>query len=389
MRLGIAGMGIATPLGTGKADVAEALFAGTRTGLAHEMVVFPDRRVRVGRVSAALPQAPTRNDGLMRLVLDQIAQEVSLAKARFGAHRIAVILGTSTSGIAEGEAAYLAQKAGGAWPAGFHYQHQELGRLAEGAASYLGLSGPSYTVATACSSSAKVFASARRLIAAGLCDAAVVGGADTLCATTVNGFASLDAMARGLCQPFSCNRDGINIGEGAAAFLLTPEAADIALLGLGEGSDAYHLSAPDPSGAGAAAAMTAALADAAVSAGDIAYVNLHGTGTALNDAMEGLAVAQVFGPDTPCSSTKGMTGHMLGAAGACEAAFLYLALHPGYGAGRLPPHLWDGEADPAIPPLRLVAQDARVDLMVRCAMLSNSFAFGGSNMALILGRGAW
>lgn len=387
MNLGIAAMGVATPLGVGKAAVTAALLAGTRAGLDSEMEVFPDRRVRVGRVRAALPKAPTRNDALMQLVLDQIAQEISAARTRFGADRIAVLLGTSTSGIAEGEAAYASQKAIGNWPAGFHYQQQELGHLADGAARYLGLTGPSYTIATACSSSAKVFASARRLIAAGLCDAAVVGGADTLCATTINGFASLDAMAHGLCQPFSRNRDGINIGEGAAAFLVTPEAAEIALLGFGESSDAHHLSAPDPSGAGAAAAMEVALADASLAAGDIAYVNLHGTGTPLNDAMEGLAVHKVFGSDMPCSSTKGMTGHMLGAAGACEAAFLYLALHPQYGAGRLPPHLWDGERDPDIPPLCLVEPGTRVEWASCRAMLSNSFAFGGSNMALILGRG--
>lgn len=387
MRLGLGAMGIATPLGVGKSAVAEALVTGTRAGLAGEMTVYPDRRVRVGRVDAALPEAATRNDSLMRLVLNQIGAEIVAAKARFGADRIAVILGTSTSGISEGEAAYAVRKSGGNWPSGFHYRQQELGALADGAADYLGLSGPSYTIATACSSSAKVFATARRLMAAGLCDAAVVGGADTLCATTINGFASLDAMSRGLCQPFSRNRDGINIGEGAAAFLVTPDAADIALLGFGESSDAHHLSAPDPSGAGAAAAMKAALADAGLGAGDIAYVNLHGTGTPLNDAMEGIAVHNVFGSDLPCSSTKAMTGHMLGAAGACEAAFLYLALHPDHGGGRLPPHLWDGEADPAIPALKLVTPNMGLDLTQPQAMLSNSFAFGGSNMALILGRG--
>ena len=387
MRLGLGAMGIATPLGVGKSAVAEALMTGTRAGLAGEMTVYPDRRVRVGRVDAALPEAATRNDGLMRLVLNQIGAEIVAAKARFGADRIAVILGTSTSGISEGEAAYAVRKSGGNWPSGFHYRQQELGALADGAADYLGLSGPSYTIATACSSSAKVFATARRLMAAGLCDAAVVGGADTLCATTINGFASLDAMSRGLCQPFSRNRDGINIGEGAAAFLVTPDAADIALLGFGESSDAHHLSAPDPSGAGAAAAMKAALADAGLGAGDIAYVNLHGTGTPLNDAMEGIAVHNVFGSDVPCSSTKAMTGHMLGAAGACEAAFLYLALHPDHGGGRLPPHLWDGEADPTIPALKLVTPNMGLDLTQPQAMLSNSFAFGGSNMALILGRG--
>jgi 3-oxoacyl-[acyl-carrier-protein] synthase-1 len=380
-------MGLATPIGIGKAAVAQTLFAGTRAGLAHEATVHPDRRVRVGRIDAALPATLTRNDGLIRLVLDQIKDELAQAKLRYGADRVAVILGTSTSGIAEGEAAFSVKKRLGVWPDGYHYRQQELGRLSEGVAAYLGLTGPSYTIATACSSSAKVFASARRLMRAGLCDAAIVGGVDTLCDTTINGFASLDAVSRGLCQPFSRNRDGINIGEGAAAFLVTPEACEIALLGFGESSDAYHLSAPDPNGTGAADAMAAALADAGLTREEIGYVNLHGTGTQLNDAMEGAAVHEIFGSTMPCSSTKGMTGHLLGAAGACEAAFLYLALHRAYGSGQLPPHLWDGEQDPGIPELNFVKPGTRLDLNVCSAMLSNSFAFGGSNMALILGPG--
>lgn len=379
-------MGLATPIGVGKAAVVDSLFAGTRDGLAHKILVYPDRHVHVGIVDANLAPTATRNEGLMRLVLKQISFEVEGAKKRFGANRVAVILGTSTSGIAEGEAAFATRLSTDAWPVGFHYRQQEVGSLAEGAAEYLELTGPSYTIATACSSSAKVFASARRLIAAGVCDAAIVGGADTLCATTMNGFASLDAMSRGLCQPFSRNRDGINIGEGAAAFLMTPEAAEVALFGLGESSDAYHLNAPDPSGAGAAAAMKAALVDAKLTVDDIAYVNLHGTGTQLNDAMEAAAVHDVFGSAISCSSTKGMTGHMLGAAGACEAAFLYLALHPGYGRGRLPPHLWDGDPDPAISTLNFVQKGHHIDPRDQSMMLSNSFAFGGSNMSLILGR---
>ncbi|WP_374382025.1 beta-ketoacyl-ACP synthase [Dongia sp.] len=392
MRLGLAAMGLATPIGIGKEAVARQLFAGTRSGLAHEARIFPDRMAQVGLVDGPLPAPalhPARNNALMLLALNEIRAEIDAARDRFGPSRVALILGTSTSGIAEGEVAFAARQRDGAWPAGFDYRQQELGSIAEAAAAACGVAGPAYTIATACSSSAKVFASARRLIDAGMCDAAIVGGADTLCGTTVNGFASLDAMSRGLCQPFSRNRDGINIGEGAAAFLLTRAPATVSLLGYGESSDAHHLSAPDPSGAGAEAAMRAALSDAGLSPADIAYVNLHGTATPLNDAMEGRAVHNIFGAATPCSSTKAMTGHMLGAAGACEAAFLYLALHPDYGQDRLPPHLWDGAVDPDIPPLNLVASETRLAPAPRRAMLSNSFAFGGSNMALILGRGDW
>jgi 3-oxoacyl-[acyl-carrier-protein] synthase-1 len=300
-----------------------------------------------------------------------------------------VVLGTSTSGIAAGEAAFRECHREGGWPQAFDYRQQELGGLGEFAAEELHLSGPAYTIATACSSSGKVFATASRLINAGLCDAAIVGGADTLCGTTLNGFASLDAMSRGLCNPFSVNRDGINIGEGAAAFLLTREAAPVSLLGYGESSDAHHLSAPDPTGDGARAAMSAALAHAGLRPADISYINLHGTGTPLNDSMEGIAVHGLFGSELPCSSTKSMTGHMLGAAGACEAAFLWLALHPGYGLGSLPPHLWDGIADPAIPPINLISPGTALSATDRVAMMSNSFAFGGSNISLILGRGNW
>jgi len=392
--LGIPAMGLATPIGTGRAAVAAALFAGTRSGLVARDDVIPGRTVRVGAVPGPLPPVAaahdTRNNRLMGVALAQIADAVEQAAARFGRHRVAVVLGTSTAGIAEGEAAYAARARGGAWPPGFHYRQQETGSLSAFAADALGLTGPAYTVATACSSSAKVFAAARRLIRAGLCDAAVVGGADTLCRMTVGGFASLEAVSAGLCNPFGANRDGINVGEAAAAFLLTRDPAPVMFLGAGEGSDAHHVSAPDPEGRGALEAMRAALADAGLTPADVAYVNLHGTGTALNDSMEGKAVHALFGAAVPCSATKAMTGHTLGAAGACEAAFLWLTLSRADNPdGLLPPHLWDGAADPAIPPLALAAPGARLaDPAGPAAMLSNSFAFGGSNVALVLGRGS-
>jgi 3-oxoacyl-[acyl-carrier-protein] synthase-1 len=354
--------------------------------------------VYVGAIAGELPPLPAvlsdldcRNNRAMAVALAQIAYQVKRVVDRVGPERVAVVLGSSTGGIAEGEAAYSAFRQDGAWPQGFHYRQEEVGSLARFAAGYLGLRGPAYTVATACSSSGKAFASARRLIKAGVCDAAVVGGADTLCRMTVNGFGVLEAVSAGLCNPFSRNRDGINIGEAAAAFLLAPdellsEPATIQLLGIGESSDAHHASAPDPTGAGAYEAMRLALADAGLVSADIGYVNLHGTATPLNDAMEGRAVAELLGTDIPCSSTKPMTGHTLGAASACEAAILWLTLHPDYNDGLLPPHLWDGVADPAIPPIALVSRGMRL-AAGRQAMLSNSFAFGGSNLALILGRG--
>ena len=394
--LGIAAMGIASPIGIGKDAVARALFAGTR-GLIPRHDFIPGRTVHVGEVGGSLPPVPSglqsmacRNGRLMLASVAEIADAVEHAARRFGRDRIAVVLGTSTSGMAEGEAAYGAVRKNGIWPADFHYRQQETGTLGEFIARALRLTGPAYTVATACSSSGKAFASARRLISAGLADAAIVGGADTLCRMTIGGFAALEAMSGALCSPFSRNRDGINIGEAAAVFLLTREPGPVQFLGVGESSDAYHISAPDPDARGALMAMRAALDDAGLAPADIAYVNLHGTGTALNDAMEGKAVHALFGGATPCSSTKAMTGHTLGAAAACEAAFLWLTLHPEYNPdGRLPPHLWDGEADPSIPPLALADVGTRLPKdLCRLAMLSNSFAFGGSNVALVLARGS-
>ena len=387
-------IGIANPLGCGKEVVAEALFSGTRNGLVARDGFLATQSVRVGEVRDCLPAVPERlrhfdcrNNRLALLALQQIEAPVASAVGRYGADRIAVIMGTSTSGIADGEEA-LAQRLGhGKWPAEFRYSQQEVGNLADFTADYFSLSGPAYTLATACSSSAKVFASARRLIEAGFCDAALVGGVDTLCRLTMNGFASLEAIAKDYCNPFSRNRDGINVGEGAAVFLMTRERSPVALLGTGESSDAYHISAPDPKGAGACKAMRAALQAAGLQAADIDYINLHGTGTRLNDLMEGRVIAGLFGSDVPCSSTKAMTGHMLGAAGANEAAFLWLTLHLDHSAGALPPHLWDGQVDPEIPALDLVQPGRTLARGQRSAMLSNSFGFGGSNASIVLGRG--
>ena len=391
--LALTALGVATPLGCGKVATASNLLAGSQAGLAERDDLLFGRAVTVGVVDAELPpgrpaDSDCRNNRLMQLVLDEIAESVAAAVRWYGPQRIAVVLGTSTSGIAEGGAAVEQHRRTGAWPDGFTYRQQELGNLAGHAACYLGVTGPAYTIATACSSGAKAFASARRLIRAGLVDAAVVGGADTLCRLTLNGFNAIEALSPTRCNPFSRNRDGITIGEGAAAFLLEPTDCPVRLLGIGESSDAYHASAPAPDGAGAAAAMRQALADAGLSPDEIGYVNLHGTGTTLNDAMESHAMASVFARPVPASSTKAMTGHMLGAAGACEAAFLWLTLSPAYNPqGRLPPHLWDGVPMPDVPPLNLVAIGDRIRFGEESALLINSFAFAGSNASLVLGRG--
>lgn len=244
-----------------------------------------------------------------------------------------------------------------------------------------GVRGPVWSVSTACSSSAKVFLSARRLLADGICDAVIAGGADAYTRTVVEGFHALEALSPTLTRPLDARRDGINLGEGAALFILRaagPGEEGVRLLGVGESSDAHHLTAPDPEGRGAEASMRAALADAGLEPSETGYVNLHGTGTVYNDAMECAAVRRVFGDTVPCSSTKPLTGHCLGAAGAIETALCWLALKRGKG---LPPHC-SPSVDRALAPFPVpVAGD---ETPFRTA-LTNSFAFGGSNASVLLG----
>jgi 3-oxoacyl-[acyl-carrier-protein] synthase-1 len=386
MRLFIQAYGVTCALGQGKVAVARRLFAGRDDALTLRNDLVPGRSITVGAVHGDPPPVPDvathldcRNNRLMLTALEEIRDAVAAAVARHGADRLAVVCGTSTSGIAEAEAALAAYRRDGRWPVGFHYQRQEAGNLGRFVALALGLQGPAYTIATACSSSGKVFASGRRLIHAGLADAVVVGGADTLCGMTLGGFSALEALSATRCNPFSVSRDGITIGEGSAAFLLAREPGSVEVLGVGETSDAHHPTAPDPAGRGAKVAIEIALREARLAPADIGYVNLHGTATPLNDAMESRVIAGMFDSATPCSSTKGMTGHMLGATGGVEAAFLCLSLAD----GRLPPHVWDGQVDTALPRLNFVNAGLT---FAGGAMLSNSFGFGGSNVALLLGR---
>jgi 3-oxoacyl-[acyl-carrier-protein] synthase-1 len=385
-------LGIINALGSGADEVARRLFAGDTSGMVLEDGWLPGAPARVGRARGDLPEIPEkfadyacRNNRLLLAALAQIETAVDAVLTRHGRNRVGVVLGSSTSGIAEGEAAIAAQRIHGALPAGYHYTQQEIGMPAVFLARYLQLGGPAYTVSTACTSSAKAFASARNLLRHGLCDAVLVGGVDSLCRLTINGFTALESTSIDLCLPMSRNRHGINIGEGAALFLMTRDEAAIELLGIGETSDAYHMSAPHPEGLGAKAAMHAALADAGLLAGDIDYLNLHATATPKNDEMESRAVSNVFSGVLPdgiaTSGTKPLSGHTLGAAGATELAFCWLALRD----GQLPPHVWDGEADPALPLLDLVKAGRHFSRRTRRACMSNSFAFGGSNASLLIG----
>lgn len=365
-------------LGTNVETIGERLFGASSSPLISSDEFTPGRFFTVGKVD--VPRlADSRNNSILAATIEPLRLGVEALKARYGAERIAIILGTSTSGIAEGEAAVAAHLETGEFPPGFHYRQQEMSAPAEYLAAQLGISGPAWSISTACTSGAKAIASGARMLDLGICDAVIVGGADSLCRLTLTGFASLEAISEGITNPFSVNRKGINIGEAAALLVLSREPGPVRLAGYGETSDAYHISAPHPEGIGAEAAMRTALGHAGLQPADIGYINLHGTGTEHNDLMESLAVNRIFGPDIPCSSTKPLTGHTLGAAGALEAIFCYLTL---MGDGRLPPHLWDGQRDPALGELNALGLD-RLNSAPRYVM-SNSFAFGGNNIALIL-----
>lgn len=386
-RCHVQAVGLVSALGTGIETTRHRLMAGDISGMVVESGWLPEGPACVGKVTAPLPELPSRlseydcrNNRLLAAAAAQISPILDELKGRYGPARIGVVLGTSTSGIASGEAAVAIKLQRGAFPAGFSYRQQEIGATGPVAARLLGLGGPAYTVSTACTSGAKALVAARNLLSLGLCDAVVAGGVDALCRLTVSGFTALESTSPARCNPLSRNRGGINIGEAAALFVLGREPAAVALVGAGESSDAHHISAPDPAGRGAEIAIRAALADAGLDADAVDYVNLHATATRKNDEMESRVTTRVFAAGVSASGTKPMTGHTLGAAGALEAAFCWLALT---GDGRLPPHVWDGDADPALPAVDLVAVGQTLPPGSGRACMSNSYAFGGSNVSLI------
>jgi 3-oxoacyl-[acyl-carrier-protein] synthase-1 len=381
-------------IGRGVAATLESLLE-QRSGLKSCEFETVDIDTHIGEVSgvdaARLPENlykfDCRNNRLAELALQQdgFFESVQQAASRIGRRRVGVFLGTSTAGILQTELAYRQRDpVTGELPPSFEYgsTHNSFS-VADYVRQRCGLEGPAVAISCACASSAKVFGSARRMIEAGLIDAALVGGADSLCLTTLYGFHSLQLSSAAPCRPFDAARDGISIGEAAAFALLEriPDDLDddsVLLLGIGESSDAYHMSAPHPEGLGARRAMQAALAAAGLEPGDIDYINLHGTGTPSNDRSESQAVTSVFGPTTPCSSTKGATGHTLGAAGALEAVISALAVQNGL----MPGGVHTNKIDPTL--MAHYIRDNRRAPIKR--VLSNSFGFGGTNCSLILGR---
>lgn len=385
-------LGMICPLGNTLDAIKRRMLDAAHSGIATTDTYSPGTPLPLGQVITALPPVDklplrdrSRNNQLTLAALTEIRSAVDAAIDRYGAGRMGVVIGTSTSGIAEGESALREYAIAGGLPGEYHYGQQELGSPAAMLAATLGIAGPAYVHSSACASSAKALASAARLIRMGVCDAVLTGGVDSLCAFTVAGFKALESISETQCNPLSRNRNGINIGEGAALFLMSTAPATVALRGWGESSDGYHMSAPDPAGVGARLAMERALARAGIPATKIDYVNLHGTGTLQNDAMESRVIHALFGDTVAVSSTKPFTGHALGAAGAIEAGLCWLAMQDDNSTGKLPPHLWDGMPDSDLPVLNVAEPGSSLGQPLRWVM-SNSFAFGGANATLVLGK---
>ena len=384
---------LASSLGVGAEATRRALRQG-RSGLARcrfetvtlDTYVGEVAGVDAVRLEPSLADWNCRNNRLAELALasDGFLASAARVVARHGAARVGVFVGTSTSGILETEQAYRRRDADGWLPAEFRYagSHNTFS-VADYTRRRLGITGPAVAVSAACASSAKVFGNAERMIACGMIDAAIVGGVDSLCLTTLHGFDSLELVSDEPCRPFDVARRGISIGEAAGFAILErpgadPDPAAVLFAGIGESSDAHHMSSPHPQGAGARAAMQAALAGAGLAPDAIDYINLHGTGTPGNDAAEDQAVFDVFGSAVPASSTKGATGHTLGAAGILEAIVSILSIE----AGLAPGGLHTVTPDPALRCRYLLANRS----MRIGRVLSNSFGFGGVNCSLVFGR---
>ncbi|MEB7501947.1 beta-ketoacyl-[acyl-carrier-protein] synthase family protein [Leclercia pneumoniae] len=383
----ISAVGMVNALGNNPDEIAANLIRGIAPGMHTRAGWLQGQDAILGGVEGELPPIPddfaphrTRNNQLLLAALAQIQPAVDDAIARVGRDRVAVILGTSTSGLDEGDE-HVRLSLNGEASLRWQYSQQELGDPSRFLANWLALEGPAYTLSTACSSSARAIISGRRLIEAGLVDVAIVGGADTLSRMPVNGFNSLESFSPTLCEPFGRDRHGITIGEAAGLMVLTREPQPVALLGTGESSDAYHISAPHPQGEGAIRAIQQALNDAGLTTADVGYINLHGTATPLNDQIESQVVHDLFSDSVPCSSTKHLTGHTLGAAGITEAALSWLILTrnlplPAQDFSRYAP-------DPTLPACGLLYHAVALEKPV---ILSNSFAFGGNNASILLGR---
>lgn len=385
----LSALGLVNALGESPQEFLPRLWAGDRTGLGPVETAqgtFTVAQVRLKGPAVLSEEWLDRTNLLLAAVCGQIAPLVQSLKQRFGAHRIGVVLGSTDNGSEQSLEALRVFRATGRFPAAYSLARQSAEHSSRFVRQFFGLQGPAINISTACTSSARALILARDLLHSEVCDAVLCGGSDIVSPTVLTGFHALEAVDRQPCLPFSRNRRGINLGEGAAMFVMTREEEGteaLILAGAGDSSDAHHMTGPEPEGRGAEQAMRQALEDASLPAEAIGYLNLHGTGTQLNDAMESRATQRVFPQGVPCSSTKSLLGHTLGAAGAMELAVCWLTLSSLNPQGWLPPHLFDQEPDPELPVLDFIrlGQTGRPDVC-----MSNSFAFGGSNVSLILAR---
>lgn len=385
MTIYISEYGITSPLGFGLDETRKNLFSSNSPGMSRTDKYSPGRDLFLGQVICELPELPntpvkhqSRNNQLLLASFNQIEDRFSQLSSGIEKNRIAVIIGSSTSGISDEEEAFPYAIQNNKFPISFDLAQRLFCSPANFLAERLGILGPTYGISTACTSSAKAIISGARLLKSGMVDLVIAGGVDTLCKFTIAGFTSIESISENRCNPLSLNRSGINIGEGSALFILSREPGLISIAGWGESSDGYHISAPDPDGGGGEIAIKSALSMAKKQCRDVAYINLHGTGTTHNDSMESRLIARM-GFECAVSSTKALTGHSLGAAGAIEAALSCLTLDSD---GYLPPHVWDEVQDPALPQLNLSSRLPNSPKVV----MSNNFAFGGNNTSLILER---
>jgi 3-oxoacyl-[acyl-carrier-protein] synthase-1 len=340
------------------------------------------------KISESLKGYDTRNARIALAALDcegrRFRNAIREAMARYGTRRVGVIIGTSTSGIYETELAYMSLAKHDSFPPNFNFKQQHAWlATADFVKRELGLEGVCYAISTACSTSGKAVAAGQRLIETGICDAVIVGGVDSICHMTLYGFNSLELTSEQPCTPLDRDRDGISIGEGAGLLLLEKERRrpdDALLIGYGESSDAYHMTAPHPEGEGSARAIRMALLTAGIKPNQLDYVNLHATGTKLNDASEMQAMATVFDPEVPCSGSKGITGHTLGAAGSIEAVICLIALQAGFAPGTCGVRKVDSAFSSHILVENLAMPSIR-------RVMSNNFGFGGNNVSLVFAAG--
>lgn len=394
MPCAIEAVGMINALGPDLDKLWPRILAGDQSGFAPRPELAAGRDGWLASVDdrwlPTLPKAfqhyDCRNNRFSLAALQGIEDAVREAIAAAGVDRVGIVMGTSTSGSRECEAAILHEHTHGSLLPEFQYPQLELGGTAGFLAEWLEVRGPAFSISTACSSGARALASARSLLALDVCDVVIAGASDSLCALTTHGFASLKAVSASITNPFSANRDGLTLGEGAALFLVSRSSNGIQIRGVGESTEAHHISSPDPDGNGAATSMREALDDAGLAPKQIAYLNLHGTGTRLNDSMESRAVADVLGNDIPSSSTKALVGHCLGAAGAIELGLCWRALRE---PETLPlmPHVYDRVPDPELPAITLTP-GGRIPIAPGIAVMSNSFGFGGNNCSIILSTGA-